>query len=326
MGIQTSCSLFGAGFHGANGVNPVVSLKIWQTYIIPRLTFGLEATILPARLEAELDRYQFNTMRQIQHLPKTTSRAAVHLLIGLLPIRGCIDRKILTLFGQIIRNPGTSEYAVVRRQLALKDIQAVSWVVQLREILHKYKLPSAYELMATPPTKAAWKRTIKLATADYWTAALTEEANSQSSLRYLNTGICRVGTAHHIWASAADTPFDCRRACVKAKLVTGKYPLQTVLSRFEGPMSQVTCLLCKQEPETRCHFIACCVALSSVRDQWLETLRKQLTELEQDRRSHNSQTGLPADPEDLTSFILDPSARIDQLHIHDVERTTRGMC
>ena len=69
-GLQTSYSLFGAGFHRLNGLNPVVSLKLWYTYVIPRLTFGLEALVIPPKLVKELDTYQYNTLRQLQHLPR----------------------------------------------------------------------------------------------------------------------------------------------------------------------------------------------------------------------------------------------------------------
>jgi hypothetical protein len=41
-GRQTLYSLFGAGLHGRNGLNPKIAKHIWSTYVIPRLIYGLE--------------------------------------------------------------------------------------------------------------------------------------------------------------------------------------------------------------------------------------------------------------------------------------------
>ena len=39
-------SLMGAGLHGENGGNPRVSLSLWSTYVLPRLTYGLDVLTL----------------------------------------------------------------------------------------------------------------------------------------------------------------------------------------------------------------------------------------------------------------------------------------
>ena len=36
----------GAGLHGENGGNPRVSLSLWYTYVLPRLTYGLDVLTL----------------------------------------------------------------------------------------------------------------------------------------------------------------------------------------------------------------------------------------------------------------------------------------
>ena len=42
---RTLYSLINTGVHGSNGLNPKVSFKIYQCYVLPRLLYGLE--ILP---------------------------------------------------------------------------------------------------------------------------------------------------------------------------------------------------------------------------------------------------------------------------------------
>jgi hypothetical protein len=45
---RTLYSLSNTGVHGSNGLNPTVSFKIYQCYVLPRLLYRLE--ILPAKL------------------------------------------------------------------------------------------------------------------------------------------------------------------------------------------------------------------------------------------------------------------------------------
>ena len=61
------------------------------------------------------------------------------------------------------------------------------------------------------------------------------------------------------------------RAAVKAKLLVGKYPLQTIVSRF-SPCKDATCLLCDLEAETRAHFLLHCNKLQAARQPWMEKI------------------------------------------------------
>ena len=39
---RTGYSLMKSGFHGSNGLNPKVSYRLYQTYVMPRMLYGLE--------------------------------------------------------------------------------------------------------------------------------------------------------------------------------------------------------------------------------------------------------------------------------------------
>jgi len=47
-GRRVVYSLFKAGMHGLNGLNPATSVKLWVTYVIPAVIHSLEATLLAA--------------------------------------------------------------------------------------------------------------------------------------------------------------------------------------------------------------------------------------------------------------------------------------
>ena len=35
-------SLMGAGLHGINGINPLIAWKLWRTFVVPRMLYGIE--------------------------------------------------------------------------------------------------------------------------------------------------------------------------------------------------------------------------------------------------------------------------------------------
>ena len=118
---RTLYSMFGSGLHGKNGLNPKISKHIWSTYIIPRLTFGLEILNLNTTQIKKLEQFQIKILRQLQWLPDRCSNVAVHLLLGLETVESIIDKKTLILFGQIVRDQNTLEFNIAQRQIAIYD-------------------------------------------------------------------------------------------------------------------------------------------------------------------------------------------------------------
>ena len=80
----------------------------------------------------------------------------MYILSGQLPVEAEIHKRRLTLYGNIVRKECV-EKDLARRQLAVKDSTSNSCFIALREILYKYGLPTAQELLDNPPEKLAWK-------------------------------------------------------------------------------------------------------------------------------------------------------------------------
>ena len=79
-------SLFGAGLHGRNGLNPVYIRSIWVSYILPVLLYGTELWAFSKNHINKLEAFQQEKLRQLQNLPKRTAKQAVRGLLGLLPV------------------------------------------------------------------------------------------------------------------------------------------------------------------------------------------------------------------------------------------------
>ena len=117
---RTVYSLMGAGLYGLNGVNPTVSKHLVDIYVLPRMTYGLEALTVTSKDLQPMEVYYRELLRMIQHLPPSTANPACYLLIGAMPVEAMVHIKTLTLFGSIMRDTESLEFQVLERQLAVK--------------------------------------------------------------------------------------------------------------------------------------------------------------------------------------------------------------
>ena len=143
-------ALMGAGLHGLNGVNPEVSISMWQTYARSRLMYGFESVYLSKSDTSKLELYQRKVLRQILHLPERVASCAIYILSGQLPLEADLHKRRLPLYGNIVRND-CIERELATRQLAIKDDTSKSWFVALQEVLYRYRLPTAYDPLQDSP-------------------------------------------------------------------------------------------------------------------------------------------------------------------------------
>jgi hypothetical protein len=191
------------------------------------------------------------------------------------PIRAKIERQALILLASIARNGGI-EKELALRQLSTKKESSRSWFVQVDHILSKYNLRSAIQLIIDPPTADVWKAEIDGAIWEFWHSKWCASAVNKSSLRYMNTNVCE-RKPHHMWDTVPPSQSEIKAACVKAKLLTGTYTLQSNRSRFNQYEVDATCTLCHKEPETREHFLIRCESLTDVRSKYMNMLENTIT-------------------------------------------------
>ena len=176
---NTAYALMGAGFHGINGVNLEVSFSIWQTYVRPRLLYGLESINLSKCDIQNLELYQRKVKRQLLHLPERVATSDIYVLSRQLPVEAEIHKRGLSLYGNIVRND-CIERELAYRQLAVKESTSKSWFVALQEVLYKYDLPIAQELLDNPPEKLAWKVLVRRPVNAHWRKVIIHEAEAKS--------------------------------------------------------------------------------------------------------------------------------------------------
>jgi hypothetical protein len=326
LGRRTTYSLMGTGLHGTNGVDASTSYKVYRTYVLPRMLYGLEVVHLKKGDINKIETAHRELLRMFQSLPPRTANAATYLLIGAIPIEAEIDMRRLSLLGGIVRSPDMNLREVAARQIAVKDVNSKSWFVKTAKLLTKYELPSTHELLQDPPTKPAWKRAINRAVKGYWSKLLKAEASTKSTLCYLNIDSLRFGSAHHIWTTVNRSLQDVRRAITKIHLVTGTYCTQAVRSLHSEGKVASTCLLCCSSEEDLFHLLLECPALHQVRARYLPMIQQLVSSYISQEEWEN----LCQDSGSLLQLVLDCSkmpriARNGKM-MEEIVSTTRIMC
>ncbi|MEW8547407.1 MAG: reverse transcriptase domain-containing protein, partial [Candidatus Thiodiazotropha sp.] len=296
LGRRTAYSLMGAGFHSMNGLKQSVNGKLWSTYVIPRVIYGLEVLHLRQSDISQLEQYQRKSLKQIQHLPDRTQTSASLALLGVAPVEMVLHKNMLSLFWRWITSEGI-ERDICLRQLAMKASSESSWFNQIRSLLNRYDLPPPSELIEDPPSKSKWKSAVENAISTQVEETWREDIQKKNTLKYINPDRVAVGQAHPVWASVRDSVHDSRRAQVKCRLLTGTYTLQSNKAVFNQHSVDPTCKICKSAPETRQHFLAECPAYSDARMRFIGQVREMTERLLLDISS----------PDVLTRLILDPS-------------------
>jgi hypothetical protein len=272
----------GAGMHGYNGINPEIIMKVWNTYIHPRLVFGLDSIMLTKKDIHERSHYHKSVLKVMQNLPERTADAAVYTLSGQLPLESFIHSQILVKLGSILRNGGI-EKEICIRQLLVKNNYSNSWFIFAKNILDFYELPSIVDLnIENIPSKLVWKKHIKEKLKKYWKLQVIEGSKDKSSLKHLDVKSLEVDTVHNICINARYNIISIMKASIKVKLLTGVYMLQTTRSKFSNRQISASCPLCGSEDEDKIHFILKCPDLASRRKYYIDELKSMLYEIDHD--------------------------------------------
>ena len=173
---RASYSLMSADLNGDNGLDPVTSISILKTYILPILTYSLEVLQLEVLIYINWNmQFQKSVLKRILSLPKNAPDPVLYIISGILPIEAQIDIKCLTLFNNIPRQPEDAiENLLSKRQLNIKENNSASWFITIKKKLYKYNLPNPLSLLDSPLKKKEWKNTVEKAVEKHWKTLILE--------------------------------------------------------------------------------------------------------------------------------------------------------
>jgi hypothetical protein len=70
-------ALMGSGVHGTNGIDDVTSYRIYHTYVLQRLIYGLEVFPLKTTHVENLESFHRKSIRYVQSLPDATKETVL---------------------------------------------------------------------------------------------------------------------------------------------------------------------------------------------------------------------------------------------------------
>lgn len=322
---RTLYSLMKTGLHGCNGINPKVSNKIYQVYVIPRLFYGLEVLPLNADQLHQLRTFHLEILKNIQSLPSRTANCVAYLLIGALPIDAELEKRQLNLYHSVATSENSTLQELSKRQSIIQNKE--SFFKRIFDILVKYNLPSLSEIQQM--TKDEWKSTVKQTVREYWTEKLQEEAGNRSTLERCHIPALQVGGTHIIWETVQSCRMDVIRAATKVRMLTGTYLLQSHKKKFNlDGVSSSTCPLCCLEDEDIVHMLTRCPALNTTRQQYLGDIKQSL----QHFLGSGSWSTRFTNPVRIVQLIVDCQKLVPDVIpenkrlIHDIETKARLFC
>ena len=120
---------------------------------------------------------------------------------------------------------------------------------------------------------------IKAAINEYWYCEWIRECQEKPTRKYLAIPKNPIGNPHNIWKCAKNNIQDIKKAELKCKLVTGKYMLQSIRSKFSKAAMTPFCQLCTKAVEDIRHFLLDCEKLNDVRQKHYDSLVDYLRSL-----------------------------------------------
>ncbi|CAC5384081.1 unnamed protein product [Mytilus coruscus] len=147
---RTLYSLMNTGLHGTNGLNPQTSYKIYQSYVIPRLLYGMEILPLNQKQMDIFSRFHKKNLRNFQSMPARTATGAVYLILGALTIEAEIHKRQLSFLYNIVSCDNSTILDLVDRQLIMNMDNQQSFFCKVAGMLAMYDLPSIDSLKQQP--------------------------------------------------------------------------------------------------------------------------------------------------------------------------------
>ena len=249
--------------------NPAASLHLERLYACPVLLSGLSDIVL-SNLEVSAIHHHYKVhLERLQRLHQATPECVVMFFAGSLPATGLLDLRILGHLGMIARlGPENILHQHGRHALLNDDCYntSKSWFSNTRSLCQQYALPDPLLILQSPPTHLYWKRLTKSKVLDWWQTKYRGTAEHMGSLVFFKPSFMSLSTPHPMWTSAA-SPFEVSKTVVTARMLSGRYRTDTLMSNWSFSNPTGVCRLpgCHGEPGTLQHILLECPALADSR-------------------------------------------------------------
>ena len=262
--------------------NPASSLHIDKLTAITDLMSDLAPLVLNDQEITMIDQHHKETLRCLLRLHKNTPRSVIYFLAGCLPGSALLHLRQLSIFGMIMRLPGSLLHQHATSFFSFSTISKKSWFHQIRKWCLLYDLPHPQVLLSAPPlTKETFKSNVRKKVISYWENLLRGEAAPKPSLLSFRPSFMSLASTHPIFTTAGSSPPKVAMASVQAVMLSGRYRTEALCSHWSKNKSGV-CLLsdsCSNTVDDITHILTSCPALENTRNnltKYVENYVKKL--------------------------------------------------
>ena len=169
-----------------------------------------------------------------------------------------------------------------------------SWFIYAFKVGQKYDT-NIRQVLQLPWPKLAWKTLIKKQVIEVWRTKLLHQIQDKSTLKMMIPGNTLMTKPHPLWEACKGKTFQVKAATARARMLVGRFQLQTTRARFSKVPMSMECPICETEDEDIVHFLCRCPKLEDERHQRMKDFKALFT-----------QEGLeePRTDEELASALL----------------------
>ena len=312
---RSLASILFSGAAKSHRGNPSASIRMHNLYCLPVLLSGLGSLVLTKSEESILDKHFTQTILRLQKLFDKTPKPFVHLFAGVLPFSAHLALRRLSLFHLICLKQASPLNLHARHVLTLAPTSSRSWFIIVRDLCQLYGLEHPLKILDNPPSKASFKKLIKLKVVEYWQHRFAQECSALPSLKYFDPTKASLISPHPVWKFAGPCPYEVNKSIVVAKMISGRYRTEALTRHWsekgDGYCSLVTCDRVVGDLE---HLLVGCPALQSIRNNMFDLWEQKLSGCDPLYQLFQKMRSGP--PEAMSCFLLNPAANPELIHLN----------
>ena len=308
--------LLGPAFSFKCLLSPLVKAHLFRTYSCPILRSGLSSFSLRSGDLQPITIFHRKTLRGILNLSKTSNVAALHFLLGELPMEAKIHRDVFSLFFSVWNNPDSKIYQIVKYLIETSSENSRTWSLHLKHLSGKYGLPDPLQcLRLDAPVKSEYKENILTKISAYYEKSLRENAANNSKMLFLNVSLSGLRGRHHPALAGIITTQEVQKSRIHIKMLAGDYFTYEVKSDQSGGSPHCRCCPTPSPVENLQHILTTCSAYLDIRTR----IVKEYELLCSQTKTNVSFQEIYNFNSTFCQFVLDPSSfnLKDRVHLND---------
>ena len=132
-----------------------------------------------------------------------------------------------------------------------------SWFWILHDASSKFGLPTPLHILMNPPPKMKFKSLVRKKILSYWHRNLVESMKTKNSLRFIRPQYIPLGNGPHpVFASCRESNSAVLATTVHARIISGRYRDNRMLSKFSEHGAECTMPGCSFSPGDWVHWLS----------------------------------------------------------------------